>query len=62
MAQANVKEQGRLERRHSKLKQRVSEYEARLYLTASEQRDLAALKKETLATKDALASLGPIAS
>ena len=62
MAQANVKEMGRLERRHRKLKERGSEYEARLYLTASEQRDLAALKKEKLATKDALASLRPPAS
>ncbi|MBN8615329.1 MAG: YdcH family protein [Deltaproteobacteria bacterium] len=57
MAQANEKVIGRLERRHQKLKDRVAQYEARLYLTASEQRDLAEMKKEKLATKDAMTSL-----
>lgn len=57
MARANEKEIGRLERRHQKLKDRVAQYETRLYLTASEQQDLAAMKKEKLATKDAMTSL-----
>jgi hypothetical protein len=35
----------------------VAEYEARLFLTATEQIDLAKLKKEKLATKDAIQSL-----
>jgi hypothetical protein len=52
-----LKELDRLERRHKKLKERVAEYESRLYLTAAEQLDLAKLKKEKLATKDAIASL-----
>jgi uncharacterized protein YdcH (DUF465 family) len=49
-----------LERRHRKLKERVARYEARLYLTANEQRDLADLKKEKLATKDTLTALKPV--
>lgn len=58
MARANdEKEIDRLERRHRKLKDRVAQYEARLYLTANEQQALANLKKEKLATKDAMASL-----
>lgn len=57
---ANEKEIDRLERRHRKLKERVAQYEARLYLTANEQRDLADLKKEKLATKDTLSSLRPL--
>lgn len=52
-----VKELDRLERRHKKLKERVAEYEARLFLTSAEQMDLAKLKKEKLATKDAIQSL-----
>ncbi len=57
MARVNDKEIGRLERRHQKLKDRVSQYEARLYLTATEQKALADMKKEKLATKDAMSSL-----
>jgi uncharacterized protein YdcH (DUF465 family) len=56
----NEKEIDRLERRHRKLKERVARYEARLYLTANEQRDLADLKKEKLATKDTLTALKPV--
>lgn len=56
------KELERLERRHRKLKEKVAQYEARLYLTADEQRDLASLKKEKLATKDALSTLRPNAA
>lgn len=52
-----LKELDRLERRHKKLKERVAEYEARLFLTSTEQLDLAKLKKEKLATKDAIQNL-----
>jgi hypothetical protein len=52
-----LKEVDRLERRHKKLKERVAEYEARLFLTNTEQLDLMKLKKEKLATKDALQTL-----
>jgi hypothetical protein len=52
-----LKELDRLERRHTKLKQRVAEYEARLFLTSAEQVDLVKLKKEKLATKDAIRTL-----
>ena len=52
-----LKELDRLERRHNKLKERVAEYEARLFLTSTEQLDLAKLKKEKLATKDAIQNL-----
>lgn len=52
-----LKELDRLERRHKKLKERVAEYEARVFLTNTEQLDLAKLKKEKLATKDLIASL-----
>ena len=52
-----LKEVDRLERRHKKLKDRVAEYEARLFLTSTEQLDLVKLKKEKLATKDQLQSL-----
>lgn len=48
----------RLQRRHKKLKERVSEYESRLSLSPAEQADLSKLKKEKLRTKDALSSLG----
>jgi hypothetical protein len=51
------KELDRLERRHKKLKERVAEYAARPFLTPAEQMDLAKLKKEKLATKDAIANL-----
>ena len=44
----------RLEKRHTKLKQGVAEYEARLTLTTKEQVALSKLKKEKLATKDAI--------
>ncbi|MBX7191791.1 MAG: YdcH family protein [Sandaracinaceae bacterium] len=57
MTRANEKDIDRLERRHRKLKERVAQYEARLYLTPSEQRDLADLKKEKLATKDQMSTL-----
>lgn len=49
----------RLERRHHKLKARVAEYEARVFLSATEQAQVAKLKKEKLATKDAIESLRP---
>lgn len=52
-----LKELDRLERRHKKLKERVAEYEARMFLTSSEQLDLAKLKKQKLATKDAIENL-----
>lgn len=52
-----LKELDRLERRHNKLKERVAEYESRLFLTSTEQLDLAKLKKEKLATKDAILNL-----
>lgn len=48
------KEIVRLEKRHKQLKERVAEYEARLTLTEREQFALQKLKKEKLATKDAL--------
>ncbi len=51
------KELDRLERRHKKLKERVAEYEARVFLTATEQVEVNKLKKEKLATKDAIAGL-----
>lgn len=56
MANAD-KELDRLERRHKKLKERVAEYEARLYLSTDDQSDLNKLKKEKLATKDAISTL-----
>jgi hypothetical protein len=49
-----TKELERLEKRHKALKEKVSEYEAQLTLTATEQIDLQKLKKEKLATKDAI--------
>ncbi|UJR79237.1 YdcH family protein [Sandaracinus amylolyticus] len=52
-----LKELDRLERRHKKLKERVAEYEARMFLTNTEQLDLAKLKKQKLATKDAMENL-----
>lgn len=57
-----LKELDRLERRHKKLKERVAEYEARVFLTDTEQLDLAKLKKEKLATKDLIVSLRASAS
>lgn len=54
-----LKELDRLERKHKRLKDRVAEYEARLFLTHTEQIDLAKLKKEKLATKDMIANLRP---
>jgi hypothetical protein len=56
MANAD-KELDRLERRHKKLKERVAEYEARVYLSTDDQSDLSKLKKEKLATKDAISTL-----
>lgn len=55
MAKADEKELSRLEHRHKKLKQRVAEYEARLFLTPNEQQEVARLKKQKLATKDQIA-------
>jgi hypothetical protein len=49
-----TKELTRLETRHQRLKEQVAEYEARLLLTSQEQIDLQRLKKEKLATKDAI--------
>ena len=51
------KDLDRLQRRHKKLKDRVAEYEARVFLSTAEQADLAALKKRKLATKDAISTL-----
>ena len=51
------KELTRLELRHKKLGDRVAEYEARAFLSPSERTDLAKLKKQKLATKDALSGL-----
>ena len=48
------KELNHLQRRHERLKSQVAEYEARLTLTSTEQLDLQKLKKEKLATKDAI--------
>jgi hypothetical protein len=48
------KELVRLEQRHKRLKEQVSEYETRLTLTSNEQLALQKLKKEKLATKDAI--------
>ncbi len=56
-ADSREKDLDRLQRRHSKLKERVAEYEARVFLSTGEQSDLAKLKKEKLATKDAIATL-----
>jgi hypothetical protein len=57
------KELSRLEKRHQKLKDRVAEIEARVSLTAAEQVELAKLKKQKLATKDAIRALAvPVAS
>jgi uncharacterized protein YdcH (DUF465 family) len=47
----------RLERRHRKLKDRVAEYEARVFLNRIDQVEVAKLKKEKLATKDAIQTL-----
>lgn len=49
-----TKELERLEKRHKALKEKVAEYESQLTLTATEQMDLQKLKKEKLATKDAI--------
>jgi len=46
----------RLERRHSDLALRVANMDARLYLSQREQVQLASLKREKLAAKDALMS------
>ncbi len=51
------KELDRLQHRHKKLKERVAEYEARMFLTTHEQSQVNKLKKEKLATKDAIAML-----
>ena len=51
------KELDRLHRRHKKLKERVAEYEARVFLTTTEAAEVAKLKKEKLATKDAINTL-----
>lgn len=48
------KELERLEQRHKRLKEQVAAYEARLSLTAQEQLHLQKLKKQKLATKDAI--------
>jgi uncharacterized protein YdcH (DUF465 family) len=56
MANAD-KELDRLQHRHKKLKERVAEYEARVFLTTTEQSEVNKLKKEKLATKDAIQTL-----
>ena len=58
MANAD-KELDRLQRRHKKLKDRVAEYEARVFLTTTEQVEVNRLKKQKLATKDAILGLRP---
>lgn len=45
----------RLERKHQELKARVAELDSRAYLTVTEQVERIRLKKQKLATKDALA-------
>lgn len=57
-----VKELNRLEKRHQRLKEAVAQYEAQLTLTAAEQLDLQKLKKEKLATKDAMQRIAPASS
>ena len=47
----------RLEQRHQQLKERVAEFESRPSLSSKEQFTLAKLKKEKLATKDAMQRL-----
>jgi len=47
----------RLERKHTDLAVRVASMDSRLYLSASEQLLLNTLKREKLATKDAITSL-----
>lgn len=49
-----LKELERLERRHQRLKTQVADYESKLSLTSGEQLDLQKLKKQKLATKDAI--------
>jgi uncharacterized protein YdcH (DUF465 family) len=49
-----AKELTRLEARHKRLKEEVAHYEAQRTLSAAEQLDLQKLKKEKLATKDAI--------
>jgi hypothetical protein len=53
------KEVAHLEQRYVNLKARVAAYETRRALSATEQLSLHQLKKEKLATKDALAQLRP---
>lgn len=53
------KEISRLTKRHKTLKERVADYESKLTLTTQEQMVLQKLKKEKLATKDALAKVAP---
>lgn len=47
----------RLARKHTDLSDRVAMMDGRLHLTATDQAELTALKREKLATKDALAAL-----
>lgn len=47
----------RLERRHSELKARVAELDRHVFLSPIEQQLVQELKKEKLATKDALQTL-----
>ena len=49
--------QERLTRKHTDLSDRVATMDGRLHLTASDQAELASLKREKLAMKDALAAL-----
>lgn len=48
------KELERLEQRHKRLKEQVAEYESRLTLNTQEKVVLQRLKKQKLATKDAI--------
>lgn len=51
------KQRAHLEKRHRRLKARVSQYEERLSLTPEEAADLRQLKKQKLACKDEMAKL-----
>jgi hypothetical protein len=52
-----AKQLRRLERKHAQLKEKVSAYDGRSFLTAAEQLERQSLKKKKLATKDELTAL-----
>lgn len=47
----------RLEQQHAQLKRRIADLDRRHYLNAREQQELQHLKKQKLATKDALSQM-----